>query len=374
MANLMDYMDWRGDITLEQDGFNAIDALIMSQLSYVDFENVGEGFDAPVSIEDASAEYLRLCDNPDDMLDSQELTEGQRTLIKMRRCERYRHLKLVCYSQKFSEKKAMQFGAVTVLLDDGSCCVAFRGTDGTITGWEEDFNLCYMMPVASQVEADRYLAELMKNYKGRVYICGHSKGGNLAIYSTFHRSEDEIGRINKVYSFDGPGFMRDVVESREYLQIKPRIESYLPQSSIVGMIMYNGDDYNIVHSDAHGIMQHFVLSWNLIGRKFVPDEQLKDVSVVFNSACRKWIDEISPKERRQFIHIVFRILKAPNAGSFSEYSSNLIKTANSIIKSYGSLDKTTRRMVKRIVAQMLKMSRESLSEHIDEKKKPQADS
>ena len=179
-------------------------------------------------------------------------------------------------------------------------------------------------------------------------------------------------RIEKVYSFDGPGFMKEVVAGAEYKRIIPKIESYLPQSSIVGMIMYSGEDYNIVHSEAHGLMQHFVLSWNVIGKEFVPDEQLKDVSIVFNSACRKWIDGISPKERRLFTHIVFKILKAPNADSFSEYSSNLIRTANSIIKSYGSLDKTTRQMIKKIVAQMIKMSRESLSEHIEGIRKPQA--
>ena len=212
----------------------------------------------------------------------------------------------------------------------------------------------------------------MKSFSGKVYICGHSKGGNLAIYSTFHRSDEQIMRIEKVYSFDGPGFMKEVVAGAEYKRIIPKIESYLPQSSIVGMIMYSGDDYNIVHSDAHGLMQHFVLSWNVIGKEFVPDEQLKDVSIVFNSACRKWIDGISPKERRLFTHIVFKILKAPNADSFSEYSSNLIRTANSIIKSYGSLDKTTRQMIKKIVAQMIKMSRESLSEHIVGIRKPQA--
>ena len=269
-------------------------------------------------------------------------------------------------------EKAMQFGAVTILLGNGDIVVAFRGTDGTITGWEEDFNLCYMMPVASQVEADEYLDSVMNTLAGKVYICGHSKGGNLAIYSTFHRSDEQIMRIEKVYSFDGPGFMKEVVAGAEYKRIIPKIESYLPQSSIVGMIMYSGEDYNIVHSEAHGLMQHFVLSWNVIGKEFVPDEQLKNVSIVFNSACRKWIDGISPKERRLFTHIVFKILKAPNADSFSEYSSNLIRTANSIIKSYGSLDKTTRQMIKKIVAQMIKMSRESLSEHIEGIRKPQA--
>ena len=113
---------------------------------------------------------------------------------------------------------------------------------------------------------------------GKVYICGHSKGGNLAIYSTFHRSDEQIMRIEKVYSFDGPGFMKEVVAGAEYKRIIPKIESYLPQSSIVGMIMYSGEDYNIVHSEAHGLMQHFVLSWNVIG----------------NYKCRndKWYDNL----------------------------------------------------------------------------------
>ena len=40
MANLMDYLDWRGDLTLEISPFNEVDALILAELSFVDFDGI----------------------------------------------------------------------------------------------------------------------------------------------------------------------------------------------------------------------------------------------------------------------------------------------------------------------------------------------
>ena len=52
MANLMDYLDWRGDLTFEQAPFNEVDNLILAQLVYVEFEGIvptpgKDGTDSP---------------------------------------------------------------------------------------------------------------------------------------------------------------------------------------------------------------------------------------------------------------------------------------------------------------------------------------
>ena len=44
MANLMDYLDWRGDLLLENAPFNEVDNLILAELSFLDFTGiVGDG-------------------------------------------------------------------------------------------------------------------------------------------------------------------------------------------------------------------------------------------------------------------------------------------------------------------------------------------
>lgn len=57
MANIMDYMDWRGDLSFEADEFNEVDNLILAQLAYVDFEGI-------VTAEEMRRQY-RLRRHPD---------------------------------------------------------------------------------------------------------------------------------------------------------------------------------------------------------------------------------------------------------------------------------------------------------------------
>ena len=40
MADISDYLCWRGDITFEQDPFNDVDNLILAQIAYVDFSDI----------------------------------------------------------------------------------------------------------------------------------------------------------------------------------------------------------------------------------------------------------------------------------------------------------------------------------------------
>lgn len=363
MGNILDYVDWRGDITMDRSGFNAIDGLIMSQLAYVPFDGiVKKGFSAPMKIAKAARRYDKVFENQD-KIKSLLMINSHSVLMKIAEADRFKELKLFNYVQKYDKEESKQFGAVTVELSEGLYVVAFRGTDDTLAGWEEDFKLCYMTPVAAQIEAERYLRAVFKRLDGKIYICGHSKGGNLAVYSAMMLNGEYGHRIAGILNYDGPGFLQDIVERQEYKSIIPRIGTYMPQGSMVGMIMYHDENYTIVHSVEKGFQQHVALSWEVLGNSFVRDTDFDRRSIIFNRACKKWISEICPEQREQFISIVFRILKSGEADTITDFTANIMASMNSVIKSYSELDKTTRRMIRSIIKQMIKLGTRTISEN-----------
>lgn len=367
MSDLFDYMDWRGDILLEYRGLNKIDALIFTQLAYISFDNVIKSGESMTIKEAANCYFKDIEKNGDDTLLTQR---SERVLAKAAETDRYKNLKFMYYLSMYDEASPLQFGAITIKLDDETAFVAFRGTDDTLVGWEEDFRLCYTMPVEAQLKAEDYLENVMKEFKGNFYVGGHSKGGNLAVYSSMMQDKSLIKRLIKIYNFDGPGFMKSVIEGPEYAQIRDITKSYMPQESIVGMILFHeSEKYDVIQSTEKGLKQHVAISWKVKGVDFVKAEDFETVSIIFRKACHKWLNDIDRDEREQFINIVFQILKSGERTTVSDITTDFFKSMNTIIKSYNELDKTTKRMIKGTIKQMIKMSTESISENRNTDKK-----
>lgn len=369
MGNIIDYMQWRGDITMEESGFNVIDALIFTQLAYVPFPKcMYDRFNEGITIEEAADIFFMENNLTGEQKNTTLMINTSRVLSAMKHSRRFSGLKLVDYAEKYDTRNALQFGALTVRIDRNTLFVAFRGTDDTITGWEEDFRLCYMTPVVAQTEAVEYLKNTCNTHNGKVYVGGHSKGGNLSVYASMKQGKRIRNRIKAIYNFDGPGFLQSVVDSKEYNDILGKVQTYMPQNSVVGMIMYQKDDYTVVHSTNKGLMQHVVLSWELVGTGFITEKELSESSIVFNEACKKWVSEIPTDDREKFISIVFQILRANNADTISEFTENMLVSLNASIKSYAGLDKTTRQMVRKVVLQIIRLTTRTISEEKKEKK------
>lgn len=373
MGNIIDYIQWRGDITMEKSGFNDVDALIFTQLAYVPFPKcMFDRFDDGITIGEAADIFFEKNELTEEEKKTTLMTNTLRILAEMQHSKRFSGLKLIDYAEKYDVESTLQFGAVTVRIDRNTYFVAFRGTDDTITGWEEDFRLCYMTPVKAQIEAVRYLKDVCGRHYGKVYVGGHSKGGNLSVYSVMKQGKRIRGRVKTIYNFDGPGFLESVANSREYTDVLEKVRTYMPQNSVVGMIMYQKDDYTVVHSTNKGFMQHVVLSWELVGTEFITEPELSESSIIFNEACKKWVNEISPKDREQFIGTVFQVLRANNADTISDFTENIPASINASIKSFAGLDKTTKRMVKSVVMQIIRLATRTINEEkksrIEEKK------
>ncbi len=321
MANVMDYIDWRGDVPLSVSPFNEVDCLAFCLISFIDLTDVlpERAADGVITLEEAVARYEEA--HPDDG-GSLGLIVPPQTRPLMRRMaesERFRHMRLRAFVDHVDENVQKQIAAMTVELDDESILAVFRGTDDTLVGWKENFNMSFLSAIPAQREAVAYLESVARDLPDRrIFVGGHSKGGNLAIYAAIHASEDIKSRIVQIYSNDGPGYRREVVDSPEYQGMNDRIVNIIPQSSVVGRMLEHGERYTPVMSTATGLWQHDGFSWEVKGTAFVAAPSLSQDSEMIDKSLKKWTAEMSDEQLEQVVDSMYRILTATNAKTLTE--------------------------------------------------------
>ncbi len=230
---------------------------------------------------------------------------------------RFADIEMSAYREQFDNEEQTQFAAVTYRLPSGALIIAFRGTDDSLVGWKEDFNMAFQYPVPAQVSAAQYLNDVAALWQGPIVLTGHSKGGNLAVYAAMNAPDEIKDRIEHIYSLDGPGFPEAVVRGYEYASVCDRITKIVPDSSVVGMVLETPERCIVVKSDVEGIMQHFVFSWQMHGIEFAKVEDVADSSVVFNKALNNWLSNLSKEQREHAVDALFSVLEASGAGSIS---------------------------------------------------------
>lgn len=362
MPNVIDYIDWRGDITLSASPFNDIDALIMTQLAMVDLSGI-----VPT---DTDGGYISLGDAAElYFADKKRESEPVSILIpsdiyvlfkRMGESKRFGNMKLSAAVSHIDEEREKQFAAITVKPGDGSVFVVFRGTDDTIVGWKEDFNMSFMTAIPSQIEAAEYLDRVAKRAYGKIRVGGHSKGGNLAVYAAANCSRRTRNRILSVYNYDAPGFSKEFFESDGYKEISDKIKSLVPQSSIVGMLLENDGRFSVVKSTETGIMQHNALSWEVLGTEFVRLDELTKESRDMAAVMREWLSKMDMEERRKFVDAIYDILVATKATTITELSDDKY----SILRSLKNADKETRKMVLKTFALLFGEGGKQLANYI----------
>lgn len=256
---MFDYLDWRGDLSFESDPLNAIDLLILATLSYCPMERLHGVFISSTPIQLTAELY------PPDAAFRNDSEKQRCQLWKAAsESERFGKMQVQAFAYHFDPAEEKQFSAVLFQLDENTAAAAFRGTDSTVVGWKEDFNMGFESPVPAQTDAVEFLTEAARRYD-RLYTCGHSKGGNLALYAAVRADASVRAKVQGVYSFDGPGLDDQTADSPEYEEISSRIHSFVPESSIVGMLLDYHNEYTIVDSDGVGILQHNPFLWHIRG-------------------------------------------------------------------------------------------------------------
>lgn len=356
MASLSEYLLWRGDITFDEVSLNVVDALLLSQVSYLDFKGIigDEEERQEATLAQISKRYWELHTQEElENCVSFALRTTGILLREMAQTRRFSSLLLRNYTSRLDTKVQEQFAAVEIVLGKGESYISYSGTDDSLIGWKEDFNMCFLSPVPAQTDALAYLERILENENRKVYIGGHSKGGNLAVYATvkckrmFHRN------ILRVYNFDGPGFSREFIEGFRYQDVKEKIETWVPESSIVGMLLEHEEDYQVVKSKHNGIMQHDVTSWEVMGPGFIRLPEVKPASRRMAAGVKEWLGGLKPEELEFFSNCIYEILSATEAKTLADLNNDKWKSAVAIIRSYNTMDKKAKEMLLALIKAMM---------------------
>ena len=367
MANLMDYLDWRGDLTLEISPFNEVDALILAELSFVDFDGIvpppelGRGL--PLN-EAAEAFFARHGgkDVPMGVLVPDTISKMLRKLMTS---PRFRNMTLNGYTALLDDSIEQQFAALTIDLGNGSIYISFRGTDDTIVGWKEDLNMGFLEEIPSQKQAVEYVARVARQYGDKtIRIGGHSKGGNLAVYSAAKSSGEIQERIVAVHNNDGPGFYSSLLSLPEHKPVAGKITTLLPESSVVGMLLEHEEAYQVVRSTQVGLMQHDGFSWQVKGERFQHLTELAEGGKIIDQTLRSFLRELTEPQRVQFVDTLFAILTCTDASTLTDLKEGGLKTASAMVKALQKLDKPTRKALTDTLKLLVKSGARSAFEEL----------
>ena len=343
MANMVDYLAWRGDVPLEISPWNEIDGLLVATISYLNFH--GGRDPKGWTLEEMSRIDLVQEGNTSTFAGRKTVFQAMASGARFRGCRLHHAIALT------DPEIGMQFSAMCLDLPDGSMCVAFRGTDNTVVGWREDFDMAYTTRVPAQEAAILYLRRAAALSKAPLRLVGHSKGGNLAVYAAAFASKRVQDRIESIVSYDGPGMNRETSQSEGYLRIKDKIRSFIPQTSIIGLLMDYAVPYTVVHSDASGLSQHDPLSWQVYGAAFETLDNIDRNAVVVCETLHEWLDNSTPEQRGAFVDTLFRLVEPTEATKMSDLLGAKMKSLMTMVGARKDVDPEARRVFNRLMAQ-----------------------
>ena len=269
------------------------------------------------------------------------------------------------------EELSMQFSAECLDLPDGTMCVAFRGTDNTLVGWREDFNMAYQTQVPAQAAAAYYLTKAAKETDGKIRLVGHSKGGNLAVYAASRATKKVQDQIESIWSYDGPGMNMEMARSKGFQRIQPKIHSYIPQTSVIGLLMEYYDPYTVVHSTVKGLEQHDPLTWQVYGRHFEELPSIDRNAKVVCDTLHECLTNSTPEQRAAFVEALFRMADNTNATKMSDILNEKFRSFRKMYGGRKDLDPETRRAFTRLIAQAVSLGFGNVVERV--RKKPEQD-
>ena len=356
MGNIIEYVENNMN-TMVQQPFNAVDSLVLSQLSYLRFERIVPQLSdraAPVRMTELLKAELfgSMFQN---LLD---IENNKRFLFVIAASPRFRNFGISHYSNLYDPVLEKQFSAVTFTLEDRTAYIAFRGTDSTFIGWKEDFNMAYISPIPSQEAGVKYLSAVAKRMPRMMKLRtgGHSKGGNLAVYAAIKCAPEVQKRIIGVYNHDGPGFKDSLFESAGFLKIKDRIHTTLPEESLVGMLLQHHEDYAVIKSSRHGIMQHDPFSWSIENDDFVYADQIKSGAMHRNKALNDWLNQMTEEKRKQIVNVLFQVIDTPAADTINELSDDWRGNVGAMLGAFKNIDAETRKFLSQALGELAKLS------------------
>ena len=349
MGNIMDYISWRGDLTFAQSPFNEVDNLILACFSYVNLDRIpAVTRQKGIELKKLVKEFKKLHTIKELEADKSFIRLAPFMMFEMAESVRFGNCVIRNYVNEIVTEAEQQFSAVEIVLEDGTSYVSFRGTDDTIIGWKEDFNLSTGV-VPAQERAVEYMERISDKASGMLRVGGHSKGGNLAIYGSV-MCKSAHDKILEIYSNDGPGFSKEFQDSPETAEMMPKIIRIIPEYSIIGTLLEHEKQPIIVASTSRGLLQHDGFSWEVQGPGLVRRDSLNKTALRFIEILHKWIDGMDTEQKRLLIEDLFATLQASGYENLSEVQSGGIKSLAAMVKRLDKFAPESRGMMQELLA------------------------
>lgn len=366
MGNIMDYISWRGDLTFAQSPFNEVDNLILACFSYVNLDRIpAVTRQKGIELKKLVKEFKKLHTIKELEADKSFIRLAPFMMFEMAESVRFGNCVIRNYVNEIVTEAEQQFSAVEIVLDDGTSYIPFRGTDDTIIGWKEDFNLSTGV-VPAQERAVEYMQRISDKASGMLRVGGHSKGGNLAIYGSV-MCKSVHDKILEIYSNDGPGFSKEFQESPETAEMMPKIIRIIPEYSIIGTLLEHEKQPIIVASTSRGLLQHDGFSWEVQGPGLVRRDSLNKTALRFIEILHKWIDGMDMEQKRLLIEDLFATLQASGYENLSEVQSGGLKSLAAMVKRLDKFAPESRGMMQELLTAICGGWLEQLQEHTKDK-------
>ena len=350
MGKILDYVRWRGDLTLDREPFNSLDAGLFAAFAYLPFDPSVKGH----TLEAATKRLIQK----KTLIHSDKL---EAELVNL--SNRYKNMHFLDWSHLSQKKPPVQFTAMTIELDSETILVAYRGTDGSMVGLNEDVDMSYQLEIFGQSVAADYLDKMAQAYPDKkIYTVGHSKGGNFAAYALYAASPSLQDRVIKAYSFDGPGFMKEMYNQIEFQRVIPKMMTYVPEGSIFGMMLDHPERVIVVKSRMKHLMkQHNPLHWEVARNSFVMAPGLSNASRIIRSTFISWNTKIPREKREAFWLAFFTALESQKITEASQLTTNKIRGAIQFSHAYLALDPDARLIANEIISDITATARQYIN-------------
>ena len=365
--NVYDYLLWRGDLSFKASPFNDVDNLLFSYISYVYLDGIVPTDKEYITIKQAGEKYFETHDEKEILKSKSFIAQAPLVLKAMGQTERFADVKLYNYVNKVCDDTSEQFSAMHIEFMDGVVYLAYRGTDDTIIGWKEDFQLCYKV-VDAEKDALQYLQSTI-NPHYKYYIGGHSKGGVLAQYAATKASPSLQKRFIKVYSNDGPGLNELTYDEQQFSGIKDKFVKIVPDFSVIGMLFDNGTDKIAIKSKQVLIMKHDAVSWQIQGNGFVKSEGISQYSYMIKEGFDDFLKTLDYQQREHIVDQVFDALDEAGINTVMDFSTGGYKVIIKLINELSDLDKQSKDSFNNMIAIFTKMASEKASETVKRRMK-----
>lgn len=324
---VLDYVRWRGDLTLDVAPFNDLDAAVFTQFCLLEIGEFLTGKTKALSIEKLYKKYEKVFD-----IDSNIgliISNKTKYLFReMKNTKRYKDLVVSDYVYDANGEEGKQFCALTVRLSEKEKLVVFSGTDDTVVGWMENFSMIVKPFVPAAEKAVEYLKTVSSDVE-HVIVCGHSKGGGLTMYSLFFSSESVAKKIERAIAFDGPGLVFQKPDKIAMAR-KEKLIEYAPYHSLIGRLFSHYGKTVVTESSFNGSFQHDLFSWRVERDAFTALPAFSDMSDKVDKGMKEILDELSQEERERMLKTAFSVLERTGANTLTELNNDLL----SLVKSY----------------------------------------